>query len=73
MDRLGALGRLGQGIGHRRAQPGEVLSHLGPAGVDGELVTGGEEPLGHGRADLARPDESDPQGTIRAAGRWRWS
>ena len=64
---------VGQRVGDRRARRGEVLAHLGPAGVHGDLVTGSQQPLRHGRADLARPDERDPHGAIRAGGRWRWS
>ncbi len=65
VDDLGILRRIDQRVGHRHAQPGEVLSHLGPAGVDGQFVAGGEEPLRHGGADLSRPDEGDPHRTTR--------
>ena len=52
---------------------GEVLAHLGPAGVHGEVVTGREQPLRHGRADLARPDERDAHGATRPGRRRRRS
>ena len=42
------------------ARPVEVLAHLGPAGVHGDVVSGREQPLRHGGADLAGADEADP-------------
>ena len=57
---LGAASGLGQGVGHVSARPVEVLAHLGPAGVHGDVVSGREQPLRHGRADLAGADEADP-------------
>ena len=64
---------VGQRVGDRRARRGEVLAHLGPAGVHGDVVTRSQQPLRHGRADLARPHERDAHGATRAGGRWRWS
>ena len=51
---LGAASGLRQGVGHASARPVEVLAHLGPAGVHGDVVSGREQPLRHGGADLAR-------------------